>query len=118
MRSTEENLEKFGKVGEATVDLKELALQQKKMSKIAKKIVTFQRVTKDGTNINTKVTKEEFINALKKQHGIITTVENVNFGDTKVDLNGEDIFKTIGTHTVEVTKASYSAHMKVIIKKR
>ena len=118
VRSTEENLEKFGKVGEATVDLKELALQQKKMSKIAKKIVTFQRVTKDGTNINTKVTKEEFVNALKKQHGIITTIENVNFGDTKVDLNGEDIFKTIGTHTVEVTKASYSAHMKVIIKKR
>ena len=51
---------KYGKDTVGTeADLKQLALQQKKMSKIAKKIVTFQRVTKDGKNINTKVTKEE-----------------------------------------------------------
>jgi ribosomal protein L9 len=119
VRSTEENMAKYGKDTDGTeVDLKQLALQQKKMSKLSKKIVTFQRVTKDGKNINTKVTKEEFVNTLKKQHGVITAVENVEFGDTKVDSNGEDIFKTIGEHFVTITKSSDSARMKVIIKKR
>ena len=120
VRPTDENVEKYGQVAdlETAVDLKELALQQKRISRLAKKVVTFQRVTSDGKTINTKVTKGEFINALKKQHDIVAAEEDVSFGDTKVELDGEEVFKSIGKHYVDVKRESYSARMKVIVKKR
>ena len=120
VRATTENVEKYGQVEnpETAVDLKELALQQKRISRLAKKVVTFQRVTSDGKTIKTKVTKDEFINALKKQHQIIATEDDVSFGDTKVELDGEEIFKSIGEHYVDVKRESYSARMKVVVKKR
>jgi hypothetical protein len=55
---------------------------------------------------------------LKKQHQIIATEDDVSFGDTKVELDGEEIFKSIGKHYVDVKRESYSARMKVVVKKR